>query len=101
MTVKPMNDRVLIKPDAKEEKTEAGVWIPDTANTGPDSKEEPGKGIVVAVGPGKWDRDGRVPMSCKAGDTVRYSKMAGVDITLESGKYLIMEERNVLAIITA
>jgi chaperonin GroES len=87
--VKPLADRVLIKPAEAEEKTKSGLIIPDTA------KEKPQKGDVMAIGNGKKDE----PMTVKVGDTVLYGKYAGTEITIEGDNYLIMKESDILAII--
>ncbi len=87
--MKPINDRVVVKPAAAEEKTSGGIIIPDTA------KEKPQKGEVIAVGPGKED----VKMTVKVGDTVLYGKYAGQEITFEGHDYLIMREDDILVIL--
>jgi len=89
MNIKPLADRVLIKPAAAEEKTVSGIIIPDTA------KEKPLKGEVVAVGGGTKDEE----MVLKAGDQVLYGKYAGTEIEHDSEKYLIMRQSDVLAIL--
>lgn len=89
MSIKPLADRVLIKPTAAEEKTVGGIIIPDSA------KEKPLKGEVVAVGHGTKDEE----MVVKEGDTVLYGKYAGTEIEFEGEKYLIMRQSDVLAII--
>lgn len=89
MNIKPLADRVLIKPAASEEKTVSGIIIPDTA------KEKPLKGEVIAVGSGTKDET----MVLKAGDQVLYGKYAGTEIELDSEKYLIMRQSDVLAIL--
>ncbi|MDU1903321.1 MAG: co-chaperone GroES [Dysgonomonas sp.] len=89
MSIKPLADRVLIKPAAAEEKTVGGIIIPDTA------KEKPLKGEVVAVGNGTKDEE----MILKAGDKVLYGKYAGTEIELDGENYLIMRQSDVLAII--
>jgi len=89
MKVKPLADRVLIKPAEAEEKTKSGLIIPDTA------KEKPQKGEVMAIGSGKKDE----PMTVKAGDTVLYGKYAGTEINIDGDNYLIMKESDILAII--
>jgi chaperonin GroES len=89
LKIKPLADRVLIEPDAAEEKTAGGIIIPDTA------KEKPQKGTVVAVGPGKKDE----PMTVKIGDTVLYGKYAGTELTISGTNYLIMRESDVVAIV--
>ena len=82
MNIRPLADRVLIKPAAAEEKTLGGIIIPDSA------KEKPLKGEVVAVGNGTKDEE----MVVKGGDTVLYGKYAGTEIELEGEKYLIMRQ---------
>jgi len=87
--IKPLVDRVLIAPAEAEQKTAAGIIIPDTA------KEKPQKGTVIAVGPGKKDE----PMSVKAGDTVLYGKYSGTEVQWDGETYLIMKESDIYAII--
>ena len=89
MNIKPLADRVLIKPAAAEEKTIGGIIIPDSA------KEKPLKGEVMAVGNGTKDD----PMVLKAGDRVLYGKYAGTEIEVEGELYLIMRQSDVLATI--
>ena len=89
MSIKPLADRVLIKPADAEEKTASGIIIPDSA------KEKPLKGEVIAAGKGTKDEE----MVLKAGDQVLYGKYAGTEIELNDTKYLIMRQSDVLAII--
>ena len=89
MNIRPLADRVLIKPAAAEEKTLGGIIIPDSA------KEKPLKGEIVAVGNGTKDEE----MVVKVGDNVLYGKYAGTEIELDGEKYLIMRQADVLAII--
>ena len=89
MTIKPLADRVLIKPAPAEEKTAGGLFIPDTA------KEKPLQGTIVAVGKGTKDEE----MVLKAGDTVLYGKYSGTEVELDGEKYLIMRQSDVLAIL--
>ena len=91
MKLKPINDRIVIKPAPAEEKTKGGIIIPDTA------KEKPQRGEVVAVGPGKED----IKMTVKVGDVVLYGKYSGQELTDEGVDYLIMREDDVLVIINA
>src|SRR5664279_1777222 len=86
------DDRVLVKPNAAEEKTAGGIIIPDTA------KEKPQKGTVVAVGKGKYaEQTGNlIPLQIKAGDTVMYGKYGGTEITIEGADYLIMRASDIL-----
>lgn len=87
MTIKPLADRVLVRPAAAEEKTIGGIIIPDSA------KEKPLKGEVLAVGNGTKDEE----MILKVGDTVLYGKYAGTEIEVEGDKLLIMKQSDVLA----
>lgn len=89
MNIKPLADRVLVKPAAAEEKTVSGIIIPDTA------KEKPLKGEVIAAGNGTKDEE----MTLKAGDKVLYGKYAGTEIEMEGTQYLIMRQSDILAII--
>jgi chaperonin GroES len=89
MSIKPLADRVLVKPAEAEEKTVGGIIIPDSA------KEKPLKGEVIAVGNGTKDE----PMVLKAGDKVLYGKYAGTEIEPDGEKFLIMRQSDVLAII--
>jgi chaperonin GroES len=86
--MKPINDRVVVKPAPAEEKTKGGLIIPDTA------KEKPQRGEVIAVGPGK---DG-IKMTVNKGDIVLYGKYAGQELTFEGNDYLIMREDDILVI---
>ena len=93
MKLKPLADRVIIKPLPAEERTKGGIIVPDTA------KEKPVMGEVVAVGPGKRGDDGKiVPMEVKAGDKVLYGKYSGTEVTVDGEEYLIMRESDVFAI---
>lgn len=89
MNIKPLADRVLVKPAATEEKTASGIIIPDSA------KEKPLRGEIIAVGNGTKDEE----MVVKVGDTVLYGKYAGTELDLEGEKYLIMRQSDILAII--
>jgi chaperonin GroES len=89
MNIKPLADRVLVKPAPAEEKTIGGIIIPDTA------KEKPLKGEVLATGNGTKDEE----MVLKVGDTVLYGKYAGTEVELEGEKYLIMRQNDVLAVL--
>ncbi len=89
MKLTPLADRVIIKPAPAEEKTVGGIIIPDTA------KEKPLKGTVLAVGNGTKDEE----MLLKEGDNVLYGKYSGTEVELEGEKYLIMHQKDVLAII--
>jgi chaperonin GroES len=89
MNIKPLADRVLIKPAPAEEKTAGGIIIPDTA------KEKPLQGEVLATGNGTKDEE----MVLKAGDTVLYGKYAGTEVEFDGVKYLIMRQSDVLAVL--
>ncbi|NIR49123.1 co-chaperone GroES [candidate division KSB1 bacterium] len=94
MKVKPLADRVLIKPIDPEEKKQGGIIIPDTA------KEKPQEGEIVAVGPGKINDAGNtVAMEVKKGDRVLYGKYSGTEVTIDGDEYLIMRESDILAVI--
>jgi chaperonin GroES len=87
MTLKPLSDRVLIKPAPAEQKTAGGIIIPDSA------KEKPLKGEIIAVGPGTKDET----MQLAVGDSVLYGKYSGTEIELDGEKYLIMRQSDILA----
>jgi chaperonin GroES len=94
VSVKPLADRVLVKPAAAEEKTKSGIIIPDTA------KEKPMQGEIIAVGQGKLTEDGKlIAMQVKVGDTVLYGKYSGTELSLEGNDYLIMRESDIFAIV--
>lgn len=94
MKVKPLGDRILIKPLAAEEKTASGIVLPDTA------KEKPQQGEVLAVGTGKMLENGqRVDLEVKVGDKVVYSKYAGNEIKIDGEECMILNERDILAIV--
>jgi len=95
LNIKPLGDKVLVKPaEATENKTAGGIIIPDTA------KEKPVEGKIVAAGPGRTDENGKViPMNVKVGDKVLYSKYGGTELKYEGESYLIMSEMDILAII--
>jgi chaperonin GroES len=94
MNLKPLDDRIVVKPNEAEERTASGLVIPDTA------KEKPQIGEVIAVGPGARDEDGdRIPMDVSVGDKVLYSKFAGTEIKLDGSDYLVLSERDLLAVV--
>ncbi len=93
-TVKPLGDRVFVKVSASEEKTAGGLYLPDTA------KEKPQVGEVVALGPGKRNDDGsRQELEIKVGDKVLYSKYAGTDIKLGTEEFVLLSEKDILAVV--
>ena len=87
--IRPVGDRVVVKPAAKEEITKSGIVIPDTA------KEKPQRGTVIAAGPGKKDE----PVTVKPGNTVLYGTYSGTEIQIDGEDYLIMRESDILAIV--
>ena len=93
--LKPLEDRIVVKPGEGEEMTTSGLVIPDTA------KEKPQEGTVVAVGPGRFNEDGdeRIPMDVAVGDTIIYSKYGGTEVKVEGEEYLILSARDVLAVV--
>ena len=94
MKVKPLADRVLIKPLEPGKEKKGGIIIPDTA------KEKPQQGEVMEVGPGRVTDDGKkVPMEVKKGDKILYGKYSGTEVTIDDVEYLIMRESDVLAIV--
>ena len=94
VNIKPLADRVVIKPDEVMETTKSGIVLPDT------SKEKPIEGTVVATGPGKVTEDGKViNMSVKVGDKVLYGKYSGTEIKLDDDEYLIMREDDIFGIV--
>ena len=94
LQLKPLADRVVVKKLEAEEKTAGGIVLPDTA------KEKPQQGEVLAVGPGKFDEKGtRQPMEVKVGDKVLFAKYSGTEVKIEGVEYLILAERDILAVI--
>ena len=94
MKIRPLQDRVIVKRIAEEEKTKGGIIIPDTA------KEKPQEGKVVAVGKGKVSDDGNlIPMQVKVGDRILFGKYSGSEIKLNGEEHLIMREEDILGVI--
>ncbi|MCD6419824.1 MAG: co-chaperone GroES [Synergistetes bacterium] len=94
MELKPLGDRVVVKPIKEEQKTKGGIVLPDTA------KEKPQQGEVIAVGSGRvLDNGQKVALEVSVGDKVIYSKYAGTEVKLEDEEYLILSERDILAIL--
>ena len=93
MKLRPLGDRVIVKPSEGEEKTPSGLVIPDTA------KEKPQEGTVVAVGPGRYEEGKHVPLEVKEGDTIIYSKYGGTEVKIEGAEHLILSERDILAVV--
>jgi chaperonin GroES len=95
VSIKPLEDRIVVKPLDAEQTTASGLVIPDTA------KEKPQEGEVIAVGPGRFDDEGekRIPLDVSVGDTVLYSKYGGTEVKYSGEEYLILSARDVLAVI--
>lgn len=92
--IKPLGDRVVVKALEREEKTKSGIVLPDTA------KEKPQEGKIVAVGTGKLLENGqRVPLEVKEGDKIVFAKYGGTEIKIDGQDYLILSERDILAIV--
>src|SRR5437667_12853417 len=95
ITLKPLGDRVVVKPKPKDEVTSSGIFLPDTAS------EKPQEGSVLSVGPGRvLDNGKRVEMDVKAGDSVLFARYAGSEVKLEGDDYLVIREGDLLAIVT-
>ena len=93
MTLKPLADRVVVKPSEAEEKTKGGIIVPDTA------KEKPVWGEVIAAGPGRVTDEGKhIPMELKVGDKVLYGKYSGTEVTIDGEELLIMRESDIFAL---
>ena len=92
-SLKPLDDRIVVKAAEGEEMTSSGLVIPDTA------KEKPQEGTVMAIGPGKFEDGVRVPLDVAVGDKVIYSKYGGTEVKVKGEEYLILSARDVLAII--
>ena len=95
VTIKPLEDRIVVQANEAETTTASGIVIPDTA------KEKPQEGTVIAVGPGRWDDEGekRIPLDVAVGDVVLYSKYGGTEVKYSGEEFLILSARDVLAII--
>ena len=91
--LKPLGDRVVVRPVARDEKTASGLYLPDTA------KEKPQEAEVIAVGPGRYEDGKRIVMDVKVGDKVLYSKYGGTEIKVDNEEILILREADILAII--
>ena len=92
-TIKPLEDRILVRPEEGEETTVSGLVIPDTA------KEKPQEGEIIAAGPGRFEDGKRIPMDVKVGDRVVYSKYGGTEVKVEGEDYLILSARDLFAIV--
>ncbi|HEY9165535.1 MAG TPA: co-chaperone GroES [Candidatus Kryptonia bacterium] len=94
MRIKPLADRVVVKPLPADEKTKGGLFVPDTA------KERPQEGEIVAIGPGRVTDEGKkIQIEVKVGDKILYGKYSGTEVNYEGTEYLIMRESDIFAII--
>jgi chaperonin GroES len=94
--LKPLGDRLVVKPAGREETTKSGIVLPDTA------KEKPQRGTIIAAGEGRRDDDGdRIPLDVKVGDEILFAKYAGTEFKLEDEDLLILSEKDVLAVVSA
>jgi len=93
MKLQPLGDHVIVQTLESEEKTASGIVLPDSA------QEKPTQGKVIAVGSGRMEDGKRIPLEVKAGDKVIYSKYGGTDIKVDGEEYLILNERDILAIV--
>jgi len=92
--LKPLGDRLVVKPATREETTASGIVLPDTA------KEKPQRGTIVAAGEGRRDDDGdRIPLDVKVGEEVLFAKYAGTEFKLDDQDFLILSEKDVLAVV--
>jgi chaperonin GroES len=95
ITLKPLGDRVVVKPKPRDEMTSSGLVLPDTAS------EKPQEGSVLSVGPGRvLDTGKRIEMDVKVGDAVLFAKYAGTEVKLEGDEYLVIRESDLLAVVT-
>ena len=94
MKIKPLGDKVVVKPAKVEEKTESGIILPGSA------QEKPHQGTVVAVGPGARDDKGNhIPLDVKEGDRVIYGKFGGVDLKYDNEEYIVLSEKDILVVL--
>ncbi|GAA1882568.1 co-chaperone GroES [Streptantibioticus ferralitis] len=93
VAIKPLEDRIVVQPLDAEQTTASGLVIPDTA------KEKPQEGVVLAVGPGRFEDGKRVELDVKVGDVVLYSKYGGTEVKYNNEEYLVLSARDVLAIV--
>jgi chaperonin GroES len=92
-SIKPLGDRVVVQPKPAEEKTDSGLYIPDSA------KEKPQRGTVKSVGPGRVENGTQIDMTVEEGQEVLYGKYAGTEVTLDGEEYLIMRESDIFGVI--
>lgn len=94
MNIKPLGDKVVVKPAKAEEKTESGIILPGSA------QEKPHQGTVIAVGPGARDEKGNhIPLDVKEGDRVIYGKFGGVDLKYDNEEYVVLSEKDILVVL--
>ena len=94
LKLRPLGDRVVVEPLEQEERTETGLYIPETA------KEKPQKGKILAVGAGRRDEDGkRIPMDVEKGQNILFAKYGGTEVKIDNKKLLILKEGDILAIL--
>ena len=94
MNIKPLGDKVVVKPAKAEEKTESGIILPGSA------QEKPHQGTVVAVGPGaRGDKGNHIPLDVKEGDRVIYGKFGGVDLKYDNEEYVVLSEKDILVVL--
>ena len=93
-SIKPLGDRVVVKPTEADDQTDSGLYIPESA------KEKPQKGTVVSVGPGRYENGTKIEMNVDEGDEVIYGKYAGTDFTLDGNDVLIMRESDIFGIVS-
>ncbi len=94
-TLRPLGDRVVVRPTEQEEVTASGIVLPDTA------KEKPQRGEIIAVGPGRLNDDGsRLPMDVKDGEQVLFAKYAGTEVKVGEDEFLIISEKDILAVVS-
>ncbi|NBB75235.1 MAG: co-chaperone GroES [Bacteroidetes bacterium] len=91
--IKPLGDRVVVRPKPAEEKTDSGLYIPESA------KEKPQKGTVVAIGPGRVENGTQIDLTVEEGDEVLYGKYAGTEVTIDGEDMLIMRENDIFGIV--
>jgi chaperonin GroES len=91
--IKPLGDRVVVQPKEADEKTDSGLYIPDSA------QEKPQKGTVVAIGPGRVENGNRIDLTVEEGQEVLYGKYSGTEVTLDGDDYLIMRESDIFGVI--
>jgi chaperonin GroES len=93
MKLRPLGDRVLVRPDESDKPLPSGLVIPDTA------KEKPQEGLVLAVGPGSYHEGKRIPLDVKEGDRVVFSKYGGTEVIIEGEELMILAERDLLGVL--